>query len=49
MIPFCRTTEECVKIIDILEENGLKRGVNDLEIYIMCEIPSNVIEGRVSN
>ena len=44
MIPFCRTPEECNKIINIMKENGLERGVNGLKIYLMCEIPSNVIE-----
>lgn len=43
MIPFCRTVEEGKKVIDILAENGLKRGVNHLEVYMMVEIPSNVI------
>jgi len=42
MIPFCRTTDEADKVIDVLEENGLKRGEKGLEIYVMCEIPSNV-------
>lgn len=42
MIPFCRTIEEGKKIIKIMEEFGLKKG-NGLEIYVMCEIPSNVI------
>ena len=44
MIPFCRTPEECEKVIDIMAENGLKRGDNGLKVYLMCEIPSNVIE-----
>lgn len=44
MIPFCRTPEECEKVINIMESEGLKRGVNGLQIYLMCEIPSNVIE-----
>lgn len=44
MIPFCRTPEECRKVLEILESYGLKRGVNGLQVYIMCEIPSNVIE-----
>jgi len=43
MIPFCRTVEEGKKVIKVLEENGLKRGQNGLEVYVMCEIPSNVI------
>jgi pyruvate,water dikinase len=44
MIPFCRTPEECKKVIDIMKSEGLERGVNKLRIYLMCEIPSNVIE-----
>ncbi|MFO1526938.1 MAG: phosphoenolpyruvate synthase [Turneriella sp.] len=43
MIPFCRTVEEGKKVVAEMEKHGLKRGVNDLEIYVMCEIPSNVI------
>ena len=43
MIPFCRTVEEGKKVIKIMAENGLKRGKDGLEIYVMCEIPSNVI------
>jgi pyruvate,water dikinase len=43
MIPFCRTVEEGKKVIDIMSEFGLKRGENGLEIYVMVEIPSNVL------
>ncbi|MGZ4089851.1 MAG: phosphoenolpyruvate synthase, partial [Bacteroidia bacterium] len=43
MIPFCRTVEEGKKVIDLMSEFGLKRGDNELEIYVMAEIPSNVI------
>lgn len=43
MIPFCRTPEEGRRVLDEMKSNGLERGVNDLEIYVMCEIPSNVI------
>ena len=43
MIPFCRTPEEGRKVIEVMEEYGLKRGENDLEVYVMCEIPSNVV------
>ncbi|MCD6412491.1 phosphoenolpyruvate synthase [bacterium] len=43
MIPFCRTPEEGRKVLKILEEKGLKRGKDGLEVYVMCEIPSNVI------
>jgi len=45
LIPFCRTPEEAKKVIDLMEENGLKRG-SDLKIYIMCEIPSNVLQAE---
>ncbi len=43
MIPFCRTTEEGKKVLDIMAENGLKKGENGLKVIVMCEIPSNVI------
>ncbi|MBI3308576.1 MAG: phosphoenolpyruvate synthase [Candidatus Melainabacteria bacterium] len=43
MIPFCRTLEEADKVLHVLATNGLGRGENDLQIYVMCEIPSNVI------
>lgn len=43
MVPFCRTVEEGERVINILEENGLEQGQNGLEIYAMCEIPSNVL------
>ena len=43
MIPFCRTPEEGRKVIEIMQENGLKQGENNLEVYVMCEIPSNVV------
>jgi pyruvate,water dikinase len=43
MIPFCRTPEELTKVLKIMEENGLKRGERGLEIYLMAELPSNVI------
>ncbi|MCD4760404.1 phosphoenolpyruvate synthase, partial [bacterium] len=43
MVPFCRTVEEGKKVLKIMANNGLKRGVEGLEIYVMCEIPSNVI------
>ncbi len=46
MIPFCRTVEEGLKVISIMEKNGLKRGKNGLEIYVMAEIPSNIILAR---
>lgn len=43
MIPFCRTVDEGKKVVALMEEYGLKRGENGLEIYVMAEIPSNVI------
>ena len=43
MIPFCRTVEEGKRVQEVMAENGLKRGVNGLEVYVMAEIPSNII------
>ena len=43
MVPFCRTPEEGKKVIEVMREFGLVQGENDLEVYVMCEIPSNVI------
>ncbi|AFY77340.1 phosphoenolpyruvate synthase [Pleurocapsa sp. PCC 7327] len=43
MIPFCRTPEEGRKVLAEMEKHGLKRGENGLQVYVMCEIPSNVI------
>jgi len=43
MIPFCRTPEEGRKVIQIMNEHGLIQGQNNLQIYVMCEIPSNVV------
>jgi len=43
MVPFCRTLSEGRKVLSVMEENGLKRGENGLEVYTMVEIPSNVI------
>lgn len=43
MIPFCRTVDEGKKVLKIMEENGLKQGKDGLEVYVMCEIPSNII------
>jgi pyruvate,water dikinase len=43
MIPFCRTVEEGNKVIAVMKRFGLEQGVNNLEIYVMAEIPSNVI------
>jgi pyruvate,water dikinase len=43
MIPFCRTPKECQRVLATMEKFGLKRGENGLQVYIMCEVPSNVI------
>lgn len=43
MIPFCRTIEEGKKVIAEMAKNGLKKGEHGLEVYVMCEIPSNII------
>ena len=43
MIPFVRTLDEAKAVINILEIHGLKRGVNDLKVIMMCEVPSNAI------
>ena len=42
MIPFCRTPAEADQVLDVLAENGLVRGVHGLQVYVMCEVPSNV-------
>ena len=43
MIPFCRTIDEGKKVLDVMKEAGLERSKNGLEVYVMAEIPSNVI------
>jgi len=43
MIPFCRTVEEGKQVLETMKEGGLERGKNGLEVYVMAEIPSNVI------
>jgi pyruvate,water dikinase len=43
MIPFCRTVEEGRRVVETLARYGLARGENGLEVYVMCEIPANVI------
>lgn len=43
MIPFCRSPEEADRVLAVMRENGLERGRNGLQVYVMCEIPSNVI------
>jgi pyruvate,water dikinase len=44
MIPFCRRVEEGERVLQAMATHGLTRGVNGLEIYVMCEIPNNVIQ-----
>jgi len=44
MIPFCRRVDEAKRVLDAMASHGLKRGENGLEIYVMCEIPNNVIQ-----
>jgi pyruvate,water dikinase len=43
MIPFCRTPDEADAVLRVMADNGLERGKEDLEVYVMCEIPSNVV------
>jgi pyruvate,water dikinase len=44
MIPFCRRVDEGKKVLKAMEKYGLKRGENGLKVYVMCEIPNNVIQ-----
>jgi pyruvate,water dikinase len=44
MIPFCRRVDEGERVLQVMANNGLKRGENGLQIYVMCEIPNNVIQ-----
>jgi pyruvate,water dikinase len=44
MIPFCRRVEEGKTVLDEMAKHGLVRGEHDLEVYVMCEIPNNVIQ-----
>lgn len=46
MIPFCRTPDEADRVLEVMAEAGLERGRNGLEVYVMCEIPSNVIRAE---
>jgi pyruvate,water dikinase len=46
MIPFCRTLGEGRAVLDEMAKNGLRRGDDGLEIYVMCEIPNNVVLAR---
>jgi pyruvate,water dikinase len=44
MIPFCRRVQEAELVLQTMAAHGLERGVNGLEVYVMCEIPNNVIQ-----
>ena len=44
MVPFCRRVDEAERVLAAMASHGLKRGENELEIYVMCEIPNNVIQ-----
>ena len=44
MIPFCRTPEEGQRVLEVMAEGGLARGQNGLEVYVMAELPSNVLQ-----
>lgn len=46
MIPFCRTPEEGRKVVEVMRQAGLKQGENQLEIYVMAELPSNVLRAE---
>lgn len=46
MVPFCRTPEEADQVLEVMAENGLVRGDNGLQVYMMCEIPANVVLGE---
>jgi len=43
MIPFCRSIREADRVLEVMAENGLERGKDGLQVYVMCEIPSNVV------
>ena len=43
MIPFCRTPEEADNVLAVMKDNGLERGKDGLQVYVMCEIPANVV------
>jgi pyruvate,water dikinase len=46
MVPFCRSLREADLVLEVMAQNGLRRGERGLEVYVMCEIPSNVILAR---
>jgi pyruvate,water dikinase len=43
MVPFCRTVEEGKKVMALIEKAGLRQGINRLKVFVMCEIPANVV------
>ncbi|MGD8614684.1 MAG: phosphoenolpyruvate synthase [Gammaproteobacteria bacterium] len=43
MIPFCRTPEEADRVLEVMADNGLERGAEGLQVYVMAEIPSNIV------
>jgi pyruvate,water dikinase len=46
MVPFCRTLEEGRRVLEELDRNGLRRGEDELKIWVMCEIPNNVVQAE---
>jgi pyruvate,water dikinase len=46
MVPFCRTPEEGRRVLEVMEEGGLRRGEGGLEVYVMAELPSNIWDAR---
>ena len=46
MVPFCRTPREGRRVLEELKRNGLARGEGGLEVYVMCEIPNNVVQAE---
>jgi len=46
MVPFCRTPEEGQRVLEVMAEGGLRRGEDGLQVYVMAEIPSNVLEAE---
>src|SRR6185437_7277470 len=43
MVPFVRTVQEATQVVQLLADNGLKRGTNDLKVIMMCELPTNAL------
>lgn len=46
MVPFCRTPAEADRVLEVMADNGLERGRHDLEVYVMAEVPSNILEAE---